>query len=284
MDNIVEIVSSPAEMRNLAGSLRANDGPLGLVPTMGALHEGHIHLIDRAVSECPTVVVSIFVNPTQFGPGEEYGTYPRDYESDIRICRSRGVVAIYSPTADAMYGKEFSTLIEVPSLAEGLCGPHRPGHFRGVATVVAKLFAACKPDRAYFGEKDYQQLILIRRMALDLNLGIEVVGCPTVREKDGLALSSRNVNLQGDERKRALSLSRGLRKATELFAAGEKEASILILAVSQELEMAEAKIDYIAVVDPDTLKPLERVDISARIAVAAHIGATRLIDNIPLEL
>ena len=264
--------------------MRANDGPLGLVPTMGALHEGHIHLIDRAVSECPTVVVSIFVNPTQFGPGEDYGTYPRNYESDIRICRSRGVVAIYSPTADAMYGKEFSTLIEVPSLAEGLCGPHRPGHFRGVATVVAKLFAACKPDRAYFGEKDYQQLILIRRMALDLNLGIEVVGCPTVREKDGLALSSRNVNLQGDERKRALSLSRGLRKATELFAAGEKEASILILAVSQELEMAEAKIDYIAVVDPDTLKPLERVDISARIAVAAHIGATRLIDNIPLEL
>jgi pantoate--beta-alanine ligase len=284
MDNIVEIVSSPAKMRNLAGSLRANDGPLGLVPTMGALHEGHIHLIDRAVSECPTVVVSIFVNLTQFGPGEDYGTYPRDYESDIRICRSKGVAAIYSPTADAMYGKEFSTLIEVPSLAEGLCGPHRPGHFRGVATVVAKLFAACKPDRAYFGEKDYQQLILIRRMALDLNLGIEVIGCPTVREKDGLALSSRNVNLQGDERKRAISLSRGLRKATELFAAGEKEAAILILAVSQELEMAEAEIDYIAVVDPDTLKPLERVDKSARIAVAAHIGTTRLIDNIPLEL
>jgi pantoate--beta-alanine ligase len=280
---MMEIVSSPAKMQSLVESLRLKDGPLGLVPTMGALHEGHIHLIDRAISECPVVVVSIFVNPTQFVPGEDYDTYPRNRDSDIRICQSKGVTAVYAPTPDVMYGKDFCTWVEVPSLAGGLCGPHRPGHFRGVTTVVAKLFAACKPDRAYFGEKDYQQFILIRRMALDLNLGTEVIGCPTVREKDGLALSSRNVNLKGDERERALSLSRGLRKALELYSEGEKKAASLIQVVRLELELAQAKTDYIEVVDSETIEPLVRVKESARIAVAASIGKTRLIDNMPLE-
>ena len=166
---MMEIVSSPAKMQSLVESLRLKDGPLGLVPTMGALHEGHIHLIDRAISECPVVVVSIFVNPTQFVPGEDYDTYPRNRDSDIRICQSKGVTAVYAPTPDVMYGKDFCTWVEVPSLAGGLCGPHRPGHFRGVTTVVAKLFAACKPDRAYFGEKDYtdpRQCLLLSKIFL----------------------------------------------------------------------------------------------------------------------
>ncbi len=282
MDRAMDVIDSPAEMQKLADTLRSKGSPLGLVPTMGALHEAHISLIRRAVSDCPAAVVSIFVNPAQFGPHEDLDSYPRTIEADLNICRAEGVAAVYAPTAAAMYGNGFDTWIEVPSLTAGLCGPHRPGHFRGVATVVAKLFAACKPDKAYFGEKDYQQLVLIRRMAEDLNLGVEIVACPIVREKDGLAMSSRNVNLRGDERERALSLSRGLYRAKKLFAGGEKNAAGLIAAAREELKGARAQIDYIEIVDPDTLSPLEVAQDSARIAVAAQIGSTRLIDNMAL--
>ena len=278
----MDIVDSPAEMRNLADSLRAKGAPLGLVPTMGALHEGHVSLIARAASECAAVIVSIFVNPAQFASGDDLDTYPRTLDSDSKVCRSQGVAAIYAPAPEAMYASGFDTWIEVPTLAAGLCGPHRPGHFRGVATVVAKLFGACKPGRAYFGEKDFQQLVLIRRMSEDLDLGVEIVGCPIVREKDGLALSSRNVNLDGDERERALSLSRGLCRAKQLFSDGEKNASRLCAVVNEELEGAGAQTDYVEIVDSGTLQPLELAGEGARIAVAAKIGSTRLIDNMPL--
>jgi pantoate--beta-alanine ligase len=280
----MDVVKTPAEMQKLSGALREKGAPLGLVPTMGALHEGHLSLIRRAVAECPAAVVSIFVNPAQFAPGEDFGTYPRTFESDLAVCREESVAAIYAPAPGAVYESGFDTWVEVPTLAARLCGPHRPGHFRGVATVVAKLFAACRPDRAYFGEKDYQQLILIRRMAADLNLGVEVISCPTVREEGGLAMSSRNSGLGAKERERALSLSRGLRRAVDLFAGGEKNTRALIKEVCDELEGARAEVDYVEVVHPDTLEPLEVAHAAARIAAAVRIGGMRLIDNMALEL
>ncbi|MEE9274939.1 MAG: pantoate--beta-alanine ligase [bacterium] len=279
----MRIIDSPSRMRAEAEALRGEGGPLGLVPTMGALHEGHLSLVRRAVGECAAVVVSIFLNPSQFGPGDDLDAYPSSWEADLAACRAEGAAAVYAPSAEAMYPPGFGAWVEVPSLAAGLCGPHRPGHFRGVATVVLKLFAACRPDRAYFGAKDYQQLVLIRRMARDLDLGVEVIGCPIVRDRDGLALSSRNRYLDEEERERALSLSRGLRRAESLLAGGERGAGALIAAAREEMERARAEIDYIAVVDPETLAPLERVEGPARMAVAARVGKTRLIDNIPLE-
>lgn len=278
----MDIVDSPAEMRVLADSLRAKGGPLGLVPTMGALHEGHISLIARAASECAAVVASIFVNPAQFAPTEDFDTYPRTFESDLNVCRAKGVAAVYAPAPDAMYKGGFDTWIEVPSMSAGLCGLHRPGHFRGVATVVTKLFNACKPDSAYFGEKDFQQLVLIRRMSEDLDLGVKVIACPIVREKDGLAMSSRNVNLHGDERERALSLIKGLRRAKQLFSNGEKASRRLCAAVYEELEKAHAQADYVEIVASGTLQPLEFANGCARIMVAAKIGPIRLIDNLSL--
>jgi pantoate--beta-alanine ligase len=283
MDLAMDVIDSPVRMRELADTLRQSASPLGLVPTMGALHEGHLSLIQRSVSECATTVVSIFVNPAQFGPGEDLDTYPRTFHEDLEVCRQEGVAAVYAPSAGEMYANGFDTWVEVPSLASRLCAPHRPGHFRGVATVIVKLFSACKPDRAYFGEKDYQQLVLIRRMAGDLDMGVEIVACPTVREADGLAMSSRNINLRGEERGRSLSLRRGLFRARELFARGEGSAAVLIQAAREELDKARAEVDYIEVVDAETLAPLETVESPCRMVIAAKIGFTRLIDNIPLE-
>ncbi len=282
MDLAVDVIDSPARMRELSDTFREAAPPLGLVPTMGALHEGHLSLIRRAVSECASAVVSIFVNPAQFGPGEDLDTYPHTFEKDLEVCREEGVSAVYAPSVGQMYAKGFDTWVEVPSLASGLCGPCRPGHFRGVATVVAKLFSACKPDRAYFGEKDYQQLVLIRRMARDLDMGVEIVSCPTVREKDGVAMSSRNVNLRREERENSRSLSRGLFRARELLGEGEARAAVLIQAAREELTKACVEIDYVEVVDSETLAPLETVQGSCRMVMAAKIGATRLIDNISL--
>ncbi|MBT5369009.1 MAG: pantoate--beta-alanine ligase [Nitrospinaceae bacterium] len=278
----MDIVDSPAKMRTLAGTLRAKCGTLGLVPTMGALHEGHTSLIASAVSECASVVVSIFVNPAQFAPTEDLDTYPRTFELDLEVCRSRGVAAVYAPTPEAMYQDGFDTWIEVPSMSAGLCGLHRPGHFRGVVTIVAKLFNACKPDRAYFGEKDFQQFVLIRHMSEDLDFGVNVIACPIVREKDGLAMSSRNVNLSGGERERALCLIKGLRPAKQLFLEGEKESARLCAVVREELEKAHAQVDYVEIIASDTLEPLESANKFARIAVAANIGSIRLIDNLAL--
>ncbi|OGL64555.1 MAG: pantoate--beta-alanine ligase [Candidatus Tectomicrobia bacterium RIFCSPLOWO2_12_FULL_69_37] len=279
----MRLIQTLSEMQEAADALRRERPPLGLVPTMGALHEGHRSLIRRAADECGEVVVSLFVNPAQFGPGEDYGRYPRTFEADMALCEGEGVAAIYHPSAEAMYPPGFSSRVEVPPLAEGLCGPHRPGHFRGVATVVLKLFAACRPHRAYFGEKDYQQLVIVRRLARDLDLGVEVVGCPTVREPDGLALSSRNAYLTAEERPRALSLIRGLRRAEAMLASGERETVYLVAAAREEMARAGVQPDYAEVVHPGTLAPLDEVEGEARMAVAARVGGTRLIDNIPLR-
>lgn len=282
MDLAMDVIDSPARMRELADTLRRTATPLGLVPTMGALHQGHLSLIRRAVSECSSTVVSIFVNPTQFGPDEDLDTYPQPVEKDLEVCREEGVSVVYAPTSGQMYGEGFDTWVEVPSLASRLCGPHRPGHFKGVATVVAKLFSACMPDRAYFGEKDYQQLVLIRRMVRDLDMGVEIIACPTLREEDGVAMSSRNVNLRGEEQGNSRSLSRGLFRAQYLLGEGEARAAVLIQAAREELDKVCAEIDYIEVVDSESLAPLETVVGSCRMVIAAKIGATRLIDNISL--
>lgn len=282
MDHVMDVVEIPAQMRELADAMRRSAPPLGLVPTMGALHKGHLSLIRRAISECASVVVSIFVNPAQFGPGEDLETYPRTLQQDMEICRREGVSAVYSPSSGHMYSEGYDTWVEVPTLASGLCGFFRPSHFRGVATVVTKLFCACKPDRAYFGEKDYQQLVLIRRMARDLDMGVDIVPCPTVREEDGVAMSSRNVNLHGEEREKSRSLSRGLFRARDLVNQGESRSEVLIRAAREELGKAGADIDYVEVVESETLEPVETVKASCRMVMAARIGATRLIDNIAL--
>ena len=270
-------------MRELAEALRRDDAPLGLVPTMGALHEGHKSLIDRAREECGAVVVSIFVNPAQFGAGEDYDTYPRTFEADLEACREMGVAVVYAPRANAMYPGGYDTWVEVPGLGAPLCGSHRQGHFRGVATVVLKLFTACLPHRAYFGEKDYQQLVLIRRMTEDLDLGLEIVPCPIVREDDGMALSSRNAYLSADERSRARAISGALFDAKKRVVSGERLSAAIVRACVDELEKVEAKVDYVEIVEPATLERVEKINGAARMAVAAYIGETRLIDNILLE-
>ena len=270
-------------MRELAEALRRDDAPLGLVPTMGALHEGHKSLIDRATSECGAAVVSIFVNPAQFAAGEDYDTYPRTFEADLEACREMGVACVYAPRANVMYPGGYDTWVDVPGLGAPLCGSHRAGHFRGVATVVLKLFTACLPHRAYFGEKDYQQLVLIRRMTQDLDLGVEIVPCPIVREDDGMALSSRNAYLSTEERSRARAISAALFDAKKKVAAGERFSAVIIGACMDELEKAGSRVDYVEIVEPATLERVEQINGSARMAVAAYIGETRLIDNILLE-
>ena len=279
----MKVLDTPQKMRELAEALRRDDAPLGLVPTMGALHEGHKSLIDRAREECSAVVVSIFVNPAQFGAGEDYDTYPRTFEADLEACREMGVACVYAPRANVMYPGGYDTWVDVPGLGAPLCGSHRQGHFRGVATVVLKLFTACLPHRAYFGEKDYQQLVLIRRMTEDLDLGLEIVPCPIVREDDGMALSSRNAYLSADERSRARAISGALLDAKKKVAAGQRLSASIVRACVDELEKVEARVDYVEIVEPATLERVEKINGAARMAVAAYIGETRLIDNILLE-
>ncbi len=279
----MKVVDTPQDMRELAEVLRRDEAPLGLVPTMGALHEGHRSLIARAREECGAAVVSIFVNPAQFAAGEDYDTYPRTFEADLEACREMGAACVYAPRANAMYPGGYDTWVDVPGLGAPLCGAHRSGHFRGVATVVLKLLAACLPHRAYFGEKDYQQLVLIRRMTDDLDLGVEIVPCPIVREDDGVALSSRNAYLSADERSRARAISGALFDAKRMVAAGERFSAAIIQPCVDELEKAGSRVDYVEIVDPATLERVETINGAARMAVAAYIGETRLIDNILLE-
>ena len=279
----MKVLDTPQKMRELAEALRRDDAPLGLVPTMGALHEGHKSLIDRATEECGAAVVSIFVNPAQFAAGEDYDTYPRTFEADLEACREMGVACVYAPRANVMYPGGYDTWVDVPGLGAPLCGSHRAGHFRGVATVVLKLLAACLPHRAYFGEKDYQQLVLIRRMTQDLDLGVEIVPCPIVREDDGMALSSRNAYLSTEERSRARAISAALFDAKKKVAAGERFSAAIIQACMDDLEKAGSRVDYVEIVEPATLERVEQINGSARMAVAAYIGETRLIDNILLE-
>lgn len=256
---------------------------VGFVPTMGALHDGHLALVSEARARGATfVALSLFVNPTQFGPNEDFGRYPRTFDADFARCREAKVDVLFAPAREAMYPKGFSSVVEVRGLTEVLEGVHRPGHFAGVTTIVAKLFGLAGPCVAVFGRKDYQQWKVIERMTRDLDLPIDVVGMPTVREADGLALSSRNRYLSPEERQRALAISRGLRAAVRAFERGERDGAALVGVARAEIEAAFDSIDYVAIADADSLAPIERVADRAVVAVAAKIGATRLIDNVVL--
>jgi len=280
----MELLRTPAAMRTWADVRRAAGARIGLVPTMGCLHEGHVSLVRVAKGAgCSSVAASIFVNPTQFGPGEDYEKYPRDEARDLSMLDAAGVDAVYLPTAQDMYPEGHQTHVEVRTVSQGLCGASRPGHFRGVATVVAKLFLAAKPHVAVFGEKDYQQLAVIRALNRDLDFGIKIVGAPIVREEDGLAMSSRNMYLSGDERVAARCLSRGLFRAKDLFDAGERDAEALVEEARAAIEGEPlAKLEYAEGRDTVSLTPLSGRVGAITILVAAKVGPARLIDNITL--
>ena len=259
--------------------------PVGLVPTMGALHAGHLNLVDQARADNLTVAVSIFVNPTQFGDLKDLEKYPRDLEGDLEMLRDHGVDLVYVPTVDEVYPEGFDTWVDVGPLAGKLEGLHRPGHFRGVATVVSKLFNVMQPDRAYFGQKDGQQVVVIQKLARDLDMGVEVVVMPTIREPDGLAMSSRNVQLSADQRQAASVVHQALRRAYQLWIGCERNGDVLREAASQILQAEPMvdSIDYVSVAGMSTLDESDQVDGRAMVSVAVHMGAVRLIDNIVLE-
>jgi pantoate--beta-alanine ligase len=256
---------------------------VGFVPTMGALHAGHEKLIEVARGECPIVVVSIFVNPLQFGPKEDYGRYPRTLDRDLEVCKRLGVDFVFTPAVEDVYPMPQLTFVDVPRLTEHLCGKFRPGHFRGVATVVLKLFNMVQPQRAYFGEKDMQQLAVIRRMVTDLNLPIDIVGVPTVRESDGLAMSSRNKYLNEEERRAAPKLYQALQETARVVRTGEQDASAArATGFARLAESPLIRPEYFEIVDREELQPVERIDRPVTIAAAIWIGNTRLIDNVSL--
>jgi pantoate--beta-alanine ligase len=275
----VELIHRVEDMRRWAQRQHSDGHSIGLVPTMGYLHEGHLSLIDRARSAADLVVVSVFVNPTQFGPGEDLERYPRDLGRDCRLAARRGSDLVFAPTEPEMYPSEQTIWVDPGALADCLCGASRPGHFRGVLTVVLKLFEMVQPDVAVFGQKDYQQALLIRRMVEELAVPIEVDIAPIVRERDGLAMSSRNAYLVGEDRERALSLSRAIEAVRTAFAGGVTSVPELIEAGRAVLDGADARIDYIEVVHPEDLEPLKVATAEAVCLVAAWIGDTRLIDN-----
>lgn len=284
-EDIMEITGAVAEVRKQVREWRKQGLTVGLVPTMGYLHEGHKSLIVRAAAENDRVVVSDFVNPIQFGVNEDLATYPRDIEADKRLCEAAGADLIFHPEVEEMYAPDFSTYVEMQKVSEGLCGRTRPTHFRGVCTVVCKLFHIVMPDRAYFGQKDAQQLAVIRRMVRDLNMDIQVVACPIIREEDGLARSSRNTYLNEEERKAALVLSRAIFHGEEMIKNGERDAGIILAAMREIIEKeALAKIDYVEMVNADTIEPLIKAEGRVLTAVAVYIGTTRLIDNFIVEL
>jgi pantoate--beta-alanine ligase len=278
----MKILHTVSELRRWSRSSRRakENGGIGLVPTMGALHAGHASLIRAAAASCDQVAVSIFVNPAQFGPNEDYARYPRTFEADCALAQIEGASVIFAPAVEELYPAGAATFVEVSGLSNRLDGRSRPGHFRGVATVVAKLLIACEPDRAFFGQKDAAQVAVLRRMGEDLRLATEVVVCPIVREPDGLAMSSRNVYLSPTERPQALILCRAVKKVESLAASGERRSDVLI-AAARELfhEQPAVRVDYIELVDWATLEPVERALPGSLFAVAAFVGATRLIDN-----
>lgn len=276
---MTEILRTADQVRECVRALRSRGQKLALVPTMGYLHEGHLSLMREGKRRAQVCAASLFVNPRQFGPNEDLGRYPRDEAGDLEKCRRVGVDFLWAPEAAEVYPKGFQTSVKVAELEKGLCGASRPHHFEGVATVVAKLFNVFRPDVALFGQKDYQQLKIIERLNRDLDFGIEIVGMPIVRESDGLAMSSRNAYLTPEERARALGLSRAIRAAEHMRENGELRAARLLDAARAELEAVQARIDYLALVDPETLEPLETAEGPARILVAAFVGKTRLIDN-----
>ncbi len=276
----MQVISKAASMRRLSDAWKKRGDTLGFVPTMGALHVGHAALIRLARRKNKKVVVSIFVNPTQFGPQEDFAKYPRTWGQDLRLCKELGVDAIFHPSAEEMYPEGFCSTVTIAGLSERLCGPFRPGHFSGVATVVLKLFEIVNPSRAYFGEKDYQQLTIIRRMVRDFNLACHIVGCPTIREKDGLALSSRNRYLSQEERAIAPTFYRILSNVAQKVHAGVSPKTALKEAKGELLEIPGLTVDYVSCVDSETLEDLKKVNGPARVISAIRIGKVRLIDNV----
>jgi pantoate--beta-alanine ligase len=280
----MKICATIAEARAACRDARQSRRLLGLVPTMGALHEGHLSLVRAARAQCDAVAVSIFVNPTQFGPTEDLAKYPRQFDQDCRLLEKEGVEILFAPAVEEIYPQGAVTWVVVEGLSEKLDGRSRPGHFRGVTTIVAKLFHIIEPEVAFFGQKDAAQLAVIRRMVRNLNFPVEIVACPIVRESDGLAMSSRNAYLNREERVRALVLQRALQEAQRQFRAGERSAGKLISA-GQAVFAREPQVmlDYFEIVDPDSLKPVELISQKTLVAVGAYVGSTRLIDNVVLE-
>lgn len=280
----MKIVSTIEEVRAQVKEWKKEGLSIGFVPTMGYLHEGHMSLIDAA-GENDKVVVSIFVNPMQFGPTEDLASYPRDLEHDAKLCEEHGVDLIFHPTPEEMYGDQFYSYVDMDVLTKELCGLSRPVHFRGVCTVVTKLFNIVTPDRVYFGQKDAQQLAVIKRMVKDLNMPLTITGCPIIREEDGLAKSSRNTYLSPEERKAALVLSRSIFLGKEMVENGERDCKKILAAMTAEIEKEPlAKIDYVKIVDLDTMQQVEKIDRGILAAIAVYIGKTRLIDNFMYEL
>jgi pantoate--beta-alanine ligase len=276
----MEILRDVTELRQWSRDHRAKGKSIGLVPTMGALHAGHASLIRAAAASCGAVAVSVFVNPTQFGPNEDYAVYPRTFDADCALAAAQGASVVFAPAVDELYPAAAATFVDVEGMSNRLDGASRPGHFRGVATVVSKLLIAAEPDRAFFGQKDAAQVAILRRMVTDLRMATEIVVCPIVREADGLALSSRNLYLSAAERAQALILSQTVRKVEALAAAGERRASALIAAARQTFAAEPAiRVDYIELVNWATLEPAEVAAPGTLFAVAAWVGATRLIDN-----
>ena len=277
----MRIIKTIEELRPIVKGWRKEGLSVGLVPTMGYLHEGHKSLIVKAVSENNRVVVSDFVNPTQFGVNEDLASYPRDIERDAAVCEAAGADLIFHPEPEEMYFTDNCTFVDMDKLTKGLCGKTRPTHFRGVCSVVTKLFHIVTPDRAYFGQKDAQQLAVIRRMVRDLNFDIEIVGCPIVREADGLAMSSRNTYLNEEERQAALALHKSLLLGKDMIVQGEQDAGEIKAAIVRSIETEPlARADYVEIVDPDSLETIDIIEGRALIALAVYVGKTRLIDNI----
>ena len=279
----MQVLSTVREMRMASLAVRKSDQSLGLVPTMGALHTGHIALVRVAQAQCDVVAASVFVNPKQFGPNEDFSKYPRTFEKDCALLEAEGVALVFAPPPEEMYPTGASTFVEVEGIGDRLDGRSRPGHFRGVATVVTKLFHIVGPDRAFFGQKDAAQVAVLRSMVRDLNFDLELVVCPTVREPDGLALSSRNRYLSAEERARALVLSAALNMISKTYRAGQKSVAPLLEVGRNVLATEpEVRVDYLEIVNAETLLPLTEAVPGALVAVAAYIGATRLIDNMIL--
>jgi len=281
----MQIAETIKSIRQLIANARAQGKSIALVPTMGFLHAGHISLIDAAVKQCDFVVVSIFVNPTQFGPNEDLDQYPRDLETDAKICENANASAVFAPAVNEIYTEKNITWVTVTKLTENLCGKSRPTHFRGVTTVCAKLFNIVTPDKAFFGQKDAQQAIVIKRMARDLNFPLEIVICPTVREPDGLAMSSRNKFLTEDQRKDALLIYKALQQCEKMVSSREHNCQNLIRQMRKILERSpQLDVEYISIVDPLTVLDIDEIADNALVAIAAKIAATRLIDNIIVHL
>lgn len=281
----MQTIHEPSAIQRRCESVRREGKTIGLVPTMGCFHEGHLSLMRRARAENDVVVVSIFVNPIQFAQGEDFDSYPRDLQGDLAQAEGIGVDLVFTPSVGSIYPKGFRTFVEVTELTEGLCGASRPGHFRGVTTVVTKLFNLIRPHRAYFGQKDYQQSVVVRRLVADLDCDLDIVVLPTVRESDGLAMSSRNTRLAPEERRAAQILYRSLRLSEERVRAGESSAKAILDEMRAMIEAEPlARLDYVALCNPETLQPLDRIEGPALAALAVRFGETRLIDNLLITL